>query len=105
MLHVEVGRPITPPDNPAARKRQAVLVAALKTQAVSQSELHRRLIDVGENTAFSTVNRWCVGKADLTEIQLRGLLTLVGLPADWKPPPTAEQAARAKAKPRRANGS
>ena len=71
------------------------------------------LVGVGDRTSPATVSNWCRGASDLTEVQVRGLLSLIGKPIDWEPSleivrkAVAEQAARdriprdQRAKPKR----
>jgi hypothetical protein len=80
-----VPRPLTEEERRHAQERRDRLVAALAHTKVSQSELHRRLVDLDERTSLATVNRWCNGKYAISEVMLRGILTVLGLSADWKP--------------------
>lgn len=77
---------MTDEERSAANARRERLVTALEVSGTSQSELHRRLVDLDERTSLATVNRWCNGKFAISEVTLRGILTVLGLPADWKPP-------------------
>jgi hypothetical protein len=77
----------TPEEQAIAEERRRRLVAAMQAAGVSQSELHRRLVDLDERTSLATVNRWCNGKYAISEVTLRGILTVLGLPADWQAPP------------------
>lgn len=81
-----VPRTLTPEEKAIAEERRARLASALEITGVTQAELHRRLIDLDERTSPATISKWCTGKYALSEVTLRGLLTVIGLPADWRPP-------------------
>jgi transcriptional regulator with XRE-family HTH domain len=66
--------------------RRLRLLAALEITGASQSDVARKMNLAGERTAVTTVNRWCRGKAVMSEATLRYVLTVLGLPADWQPP-------------------
>lgn len=71
----------------AAQDRRRRLLAALAAVQISQSELHRRLVEAGERElAFTTVNAWCTGRAALRHLTLLGIFVVLHLPADWEPP-------------------
>lgn len=74
----------TPEEAATAEQRRRRLVAALDATEISQSELHRRLVDLDERTSLATVNRWCNGKYAISEVTLRGILTVLGLKPDWQ---------------------
>lgn len=84
-----VAKPLDAEDRRLAELRRETLVDALdKTlggEKGAQSELHRRLVDVGERRlALQTINKWCRGKAPMTAMTLRGVLTVLGLPPTWR---------------------
>jgi transcriptional regulator with XRE-family HTH domain len=66
--------------------RRVRLLAALEVTGTSQSDVARKMNLAGERTAVTTVNRWCRGKAVMSEATLRYVLTVLGLGADWQPP-------------------
>lgn len=86
-----VARPLDAESKKAADGRAEVLNAALaavfgSSVGGAQSELHRLLVEAGErNLSLQTVNKWCRGKSPMTEMTLRGVLTVLGLDADWRP--------------------
>ena len=87
MLH-PVPQPLDADALAAAAERRRRLNAAIKVRELSQSELHRRLVEAGERElSFTTVNAWCTGRAPLRHLVLIGILAVLGLPADWKPGP------------------
>lgn len=49
------------------------------------ADLHRKLGSLGEKTSPTTVSNWCRGEAALTEIQIRGLLSVIGFDPNWHP--------------------
>jgi hypothetical protein len=79
----------------AAGARRARLTAAIVFKGISQSELHRRLVEAGERElAFTTVNAWCTGRTPLRQLILLGILSVLGLPADWEPEPPSTRSRR-----------
>lgn len=72
----------------AASERRAALNAALSLifdPRNAQSELHRLLVEAGERRlSLQTVNKWCRGKAPMSEMTFRGVMTVLGLPATWR---------------------
>lgn len=85
---VALVKPLEAEDLRAADRRRQTLNAALAQtlgEEGAQSELHRRLVAIGERRlALQTVNKWCRGKAPMTEMTLRGILTVLGLPPSWR---------------------
>ncbi len=77
--------PLTKEEKRLAEERRRRLVAAIDRTVGTQAELHRRLIDLNERTSPATISKWCTGKYALTEVNLRGLLSVMGLPTDWSP--------------------
>lgn len=75
----------SPQDRQAAEERRGRLLAALLTKGMKGADLHRLLGAVGEKTSPTTVSNWCRGEALLTEIQIRGLLSVIGLDPGWQP--------------------
>lgn len=74
----------------AAQDRRRRLLEALAAGHLTQSELHRRLVEAGERElAFTTVNAWCTGRAALRHLTLLGIFAVLGLPADWDGGPPA----------------
>ena len=71
------------------RRRRERFVAALAATKTPQAEVARKMHLDGHRTAATTVNRWYVGTANLDEDTLTYVLGLLGLPADWQPPPTS----------------
>lgn len=84
-----VPRALTPAEQVVANQRRETFVAALDVSGVSQAELHRRAVTAGLTTALNTIQRWHAGKSNLSIVMLREMLTLMGLPADWTPPPSS----------------
>lgn len=86
----DVARPLDDEALAAARHRRRRLNAAIKLRAISQSELHRRLVEAGERElSFTTVNAWCTGRAPMRHLILIGILAVLGLAPNWEPEETA----------------
>jgi hypothetical protein len=79
-----VPKPLTPEEQRLANERRLRLVAAMERMGVNQSDLHRKLVDLDERTALGTINKWCTGAHPISEVTLRGILSVLGLPADWQ---------------------
>lgn len=78
-----VPAPMSADDRVPARR----LEAALAFTGMSQSELARRL-----GLTVVAVNRWCRGKAPISQSRWIAVASVLGLPADWTPPaPTTTQ--------------
>jgi transcriptional regulator with XRE-family HTH domain len=54
---------------------------ALRVTGMSQSELARRL-----GLTVVAVNRWCRGKAPVSQSRWIAVASVLGLPSDWQPP-------------------
>lgn len=69
------------PMSPEDRVPAAKLEAALRVTGQSQSELARRL-----GLTVVAVNRWCRGKAPISQSRWIAVASVLGLAADWEPP-------------------
>lgn len=87
MIEAVVARTPTADETQRAELRRLRLLAALDMTKTSQAELHRKLIDIEDRTSLGTINRWCKGVHPISEVTLRGLMTVLGLPPDWEPSP------------------
>jgi hypothetical protein len=96
MISASVGRTPTKEEEAKAEERRLRLNAALAATGLTQTDLHHLLVRLGDNTSLGTINRWINGKHSISELALRGLLTVMGLDAEWKPGvPVKKKAARA----------
>lgn len=88
-MQAEVGKPLDTVDKRAAEARAAALNHALELifdPRNAQSELHRLLVAAGERRlSLQTVNKWCRGKAPMTELTFRGVMTVLSLPPNFGP--------------------
>lgn len=85
MVSTEMAAPPSDEDKRKAEARRRRLVAALFDKGLKQVDLQRLLWAAGDRTSPATVSNWCRGSADLSEVQIRGLLSLIGVDAAWEP--------------------
>lgn len=85
MVATVVTAPPSEEDKRVAERRRGLLLAALVEEGVSQTKLIDMLRAAGERTSPATVSNWCRGAVLITEVQLRGLLFLIGKDRDWTP--------------------
>lgn len=86
MVAIDVAAPPSPEDKRKAEDRRKRLIAALYERGLKQVDLFRMLVGAGDRTSPATVSNWCRGSADLSEVQIRGLLSMIGVdPATYSP--------------------
>ncbi len=96
MVSIQLAATLSAADRRKAEERRGRFLAALLHQGMTGATLHGLLHDAGEKTSTTTVSNWARGVATLSEIQIRGLLHIIGVGPDFQPDPALVQQAMAE---------